>query len=183
MKKLFAVVLALILALSACAVGEAVGSIYLNPDFNLMVAMPSDWTIATSKDLGEGDELPRELSATYNLMQGTAGDGVENFIVDVLFMGSLASIMTEETLLDAVVNNITSSYAELGFTATSEHETIEFMGETHDTLLFTVNVYGINLIQRYAVVLSGEYAIEFTATGWSADTTLSMMNAVQKITK
>ena len=180
MKKLFALVLALVLALSAAALGEAYGNLYINSDFGLMVSLPTGWTIQTSKDLGEGSAPGTELGSTYTLMQGTDKDGIENFIVNTITVGAYSAIMSEDLLLTTVEGNLAEQYKQLGFTPVVSRETIYFLGEIHDSLLLSVAAYGMTITQRYAVIVDGQYGIEFTATGLSAESTLTMMNGVSK---
>ena len=174
MKKLVSLALVLMLSLCLIAQGEIVGNTYDNPQFGILASFPDGWKLQTSLD-----EPSTELGATFELLSAEDASGIENFSINVIALGSLAAQFPDDVILDAVQENITSAYADINMSPTFERVTLNVMGSEYDTLLIVTDVYGMmTMVQRYVVVIKGEYAIEFTATGFSEESTLSMFDSI-----
>ncbi|MBQ3669145.1 MAG: hypothetical protein II920_07965 [Clostridia bacterium] len=177
MKKLVSLALVLMLSLCLIAQGEIVGNTYINTGIGFTVTAPEGWSFVD----GDADMPGNEEGASCTLVTLQDADAINNMLVMATNMGSLSAFITEDMLLSATEEQVDSQYAEYGFTVNSKHETFVVLGGEHDSVVLTMSLYGIDMVQRYVIVKVDNIMVEIVATGSSVEEVDYMISCVTKL--
>ena len=177
MKKLVSLALVLMLSLCLIAQGEIVGNTYINTGIGFTVTAPEGWSFVD----GDADMPGDEEGASCTLVTLQDADEINNMLVMCTNMGSLSPYISEQMLLDATEEQVNTQYAEYGFNITAAHEDIVVMGGEHGSVVLTMSLFGIEMVQRYVIVKVDSIMVEIVATGSSVEEVDYMISCVTKL--
>lgn len=204
MKKVFALLLALCLALSlaACAApidpetlaGKVDGRSYTNQFFNLRCSLPAGWSFRSEEEIAELLEIPAEEYTGKSFSQKLQE---EEEVVDMIFdaptgtalefviagNSALNNNISEQAVLEASIEDTISSRQKEGYTdVTAEIGTTQFLGA--DKPCIQVNMKYMN-VDFYEKILffkgSGEYIAYITMFYLEEDDAVEALNCFSKL--
>lgn len=197
MKKLFALLLSLLLALnmtacggsgSAFEPGTVTGTRYENTFAGIYCEMGSDWKFMSEEEIRKNNEQTMDLvgkdykdalkdADNVMDMMATHTNGTDTVSVAFEKLSALNKGMSEEKYAEAAKENMKGALTSMGMqNVTLEIGTMTFAGKTHTAINVSAQYSGVAVYEKCAIVKCGRYIVVVTACTWKSNTCQSVLN-------
>ena len=140
---------------------------------------------AMAEYLDDDSEVKKALDngTVVTVAAATNADGSKNANIGIQNASLMASLVSEEALIDASIDETQKGLEALGMFDSVEvtKGKVNFLGEEHYCIDVNSKINGIGYYQKVAVLVKGKYAMLITASSFEEDGPQTILDDVSPI--